>query len=150
MSDLRELYQEVILDHHRKPRNFRTLPHPTRRAEGHNPLCGDRVTVEVDVEGDVIRDIAFQGSGCAISKAAASMMTADLKGKKVAEAEAIFNRFHAMLTESRPGDETAEGLGKLAVFAGVREFPIRVKCATLPWHTMRAALAGQTAPISTE
>jgi nitrogen fixation NifU-like protein len=150
MSELRELYQQVILDHHRKPRNFRTLPHPTKRADGENPLCGDRLTVEVELEDDVIRDIAFQGSGCAISKASASMMTADLRGKKIAEAEAVFDRFHAMLTESGAGDGVADTLGKLAVFAGVREFPVRVKCATLPWHTMRAALAGQTEPVSTE
>jgi len=150
MSELRELYQQVILDHHRKPRNFRKLPRATQRAEGHNPLCGDRVTVEVELEDDVIRDIGFQGSGCAISKASASMMTAALKGKKIAEAEAVFDRFHAMLTESGADDEGTEALGKLAVFAGVREFPIRVKCATLPWHTMRAALAGQAEPVSTE
>jgi nitrogen fixation NifU-like protein len=150
MSELRELYQQVILDHNRKPRNFRKLPRPTQTAEGYNPLCGDRVTVELELADGVIRDIAFQGSGCAISKASASMMTADLKDKKIAEAEDAFERFHAMLTGSRPGEEIAAALGKLAVFAGVREFPIRIKCATLPWHTLRAALAGNREPVSTE
>jgi nitrogen fixation NifU-like protein len=153
-SELRELYQQVILDHNRKPRNFRKLPSPTLGAEGYNPLCGDRVTVEVALEGDVIRDIAFQGSGCAISKASASLMTADLKGKAVADAEAAFARFRAMLTDGQAGpagDEAASAqLGKLAVFAGVREFPSRIKCATLPWHTLHAALAGKTEPVSTE
>jgi nitrogen fixation protein NifU and related proteins len=150
MSELRDLYQEVILDHNRKPRNFRKLASPTQGAEGYNPLCGDRVTVELAVEGDVIRDIAFQGSGCAISKASASLMTADLKGKAVADAEAAFARFRAMLTESPAREETSAQLGKLAVFAGVREFPSRIKCATLPWHTLHAALAGKTEPVSTE
>jgi nitrogen fixation NifU-like protein len=150
MSELRDLYQQVIIDHSRKPRNFRALAHPTRHAEGFNPLCGDRVTVEVDLTDDTIRDIGFQGSGCAISKASASMMTADLKGKTVAEAETAFDRFHAMVTNGEHSDESAERLGKLAVFAGVREFPSRIKCATLAWHTLRAALAGGDAPVSTE
>ena len=152
-SELRDLYQEVILDHNRKPRNFRKLASPTRRAEGYNPLCGDRVTVEIALEGDVIRDIGFQGSGCAISRASASLMTADTKGKPVAEAEATFARFRTMLTESPAGasdDSAADRLGKLAVFAGVREFPSRIKCATLAWHTLHAALAGQTESVSTE
>jgi nitrogen fixation NifU-like protein len=150
-SELRDLYQEVILDHNRKPRNFRKLASPTRDAEGYNPLCGDRVTVEIALEGDVIRDIGFQGSGCAISRASASLMTADIKGKLVAEAEAVFARFRAMLTENfAGGDDAAAQLGKLAVFEGVREFPSRIKCATLPWHTLHAALAGQTEPVSTE
>jgi len=153
-SELRDLYQEVILDHNRKPRNFRRLASPTRGAEGYNPLCGDRVTVEIELEGDVIRDIGFQGSGCAISRASASLMTADIKGKPVAEAEAAFARFRAMLTggSAVPADDpvaTAQ-LGKLSVFAGVREFPSRIKCATLPWHTLHAALAGQAEPVSTE
>ena len=146
MSELRDLYQQVIIDHSRKPRNFRALAHPTRHAEGVNPLCGDRVTVEIDVTDDTIRDIGFQGSGCAISKASASLMTADLKGKTVAEAEAAFDRFRAMLTDAG----SAEEMGKLAVFAGVREFPSRVKCATLPWHTLHAALAGGNEPVTTE
>jgi len=150
MSELRELYQEVLLDHHRKPRNFRTLPRPTQAAEGANPLCGDRVSVEVELEDDVIRDIAFQGSGCAISIAAASMMTASLKGKTLAEAEEAFGRFHGMLTDRQPSAEEVAALGKLAIFAGVREFPSRIKCATLPWHTMQAALAGTAETVSTE
>ncbi|MGH7315705.1 MAG: Fe-S cluster assembly sulfur transfer protein SufU [Candidatus Rokuibacteriota bacterium] len=146
MSELRDLYQQVILDHNRKPRNFRKLASPSQEAEGYNPLCGDRVTVEVALEGPVIRDIAFQGSGCAISKASASLMTADLKGKTVAEAEEAFERFRAMLT----GDGAEAELGKLGVFAGVREFPSRIKCATLPWHTVHAALAGKAEPVTTE
>jgi nitrogen fixation NifU-like protein len=148
MSEVRELYQQVILDHSRKPRNFRPLDHPTQTAEGYNPLCGDRVTVELELEDGRIRDIGFQGSGCAISKASASMMTAEIKGKTVAEAEAAFERFHTMLMDRGSPDEAP--LGKLAVFAGVRDFPSRVKCATLPWHTLRSALAGQRQPVSTE
>ncbi len=151
-SELRDLYQELILDHNRKPRNCRKLTSPTRGAEGYNPLCGDRVTVEIALEGDVIRDVGFQGCGCAISRASASLMTADIKGKPVAEAEAAFARFRAMLTENPAGGDDAAGaqLGKLAVFEGVREFPSRIKCATLPWHTLHAALVGQTEPVSTE
>jgi nitrogen fixation protein NifU and related proteins len=149
-SELRELYQQVILDHNRKPRNFRRVAQPTRRAEGHNPLCGDHVSVEVKVEDGTIRDIAFQGSGCAISKAAASMMTGSLQGQTVADAEALFGRFHRMLTEDGSGPEETDALGKLAVFAGVREFPSRIKCATLPWHTAHAALSGQAEPVTTE
>jgi len=150
MADLRELYQEVILDHNRKPRNFRRLGAPTVAAEGHNPLCGDRISVELEVEGDTLRDIAFQGSGCAISKASASMMTAALKGKTVDEAAAAVEQFRAMLTEERPSDDASALPGRLAVLAGVREFPIRIKCATLPWHTLRAALQGQGEPVTTE
>jgi nitrogen fixation NifU-like protein len=146
-SELRDLYQEVILDHNRKPRNFRTLPSPSRAAEGYNPLCGDRLTVEIALDGEVIRDIGFQGSGCAISRASASLMTADLKGKTVGQAEEAFERFRAMLTG---GDGAAAELGKLGVFAGVREFPSRIKCATLAWHTAHAALAGKTEPVTTE
>ena len=150
MSELRDLYQQVILDHHRRPRNFRKLPRPTGAAEGYNPLCGDRVSVEVETDGGVIRDLAFQGSGCAISRASASLMTASLKGQTVSDAEGTFDRFHRMLTESEPSRELTEALGKLAVFAGVREFPSRIKCATLPWHTARAALAGKAELVSTE
>jgi nitrogen fixation NifU-like protein len=147
MSELRELYQEVILDHNRKPRNFRRLEGANRTAEGYNPLCGDQVRVYLDVEDGLIRDIAFEGSGCAISRAAASMMTTSVKGKTVAEAEALFDRFHHMLTGN--GADPAE-LGKLAVFSGVCEFPTRIKCATLPWHTVHAALTGREATASTE
>ena len=150
MSELRDLYQQVILDHHRKPRNFRKLARPTASAEGFNPLCGDRVSVEVEITDGLVSDIAFQGSGCAISRASASLMTASLKGRTVSDAEETFGRFHRMLTESQPSRELTDALGKLAVFAGVREFPSRIKCATLPWHTARAALAGQAELVSTE
>jgi nitrogen fixation NifU-like protein len=148
MSDLRELYQQVILDHNRKPRNFRVLPTANRTAAGFNPLCGDELRLYLNVQDGVITDAAFQGSGCAISKASASMLTNSVTGKTVAEAEALFHRFHAMLT----GEENGHGgdLGKLAVFAGVREFPARVKCATLAWHTLQAALSGVAEPVSTE
>ena len=149
MPELRELYQEVILDHNRKPRNFKKLEQANRTAAGYNPLCGDQVRVYLDVENSVIRDIGFEGSGCAISRAAASMMTASLKGKTIDEAEQLFERFHHMLTASGDGSNYAE-LGKLAVFAGVSEFPSRVKCASLPWHTLHAALAGTDEPVSTE
>ena len=145
-SELRDLYQQVILDHGRKPRNFRVIADANRQAEGLNPLCGDHFKLYVKLDGDLIQDIAFEGSGCAISKASASMMTADLKGKTVTEAEEAFERFRAMLTENGPDAE----LGKLGVFAGVREFPSRIKCATLAWHTVRAALAGKAEPVTTE
>ena len=148
--DLRDLYQSVILDHHKRPRNFHRLGDADHTAEGDNPLCGDRVRVDLELDGDVIRDIGFVGSGCAISTAAASMMTEALKGKTRAEAEALFERFHGLLTrEGEPGEE-APALGKLEAFAGVREFPVRVKCATLPWHTFRAALRGEAKTVSTE
>ena len=150
MSDLRELYQEVLLDHNRRPRNFQKLEGADQTAEGYNPLCGDQVTVYLKLDGDVIREITFQGSGCAISKSAASMMTASLKGKTRAEAEALFQKFHQMLTGDPGKREVPDGLGKLAVFSGVCEFPIRVKCATLPWHTMHAALEGKAERVSTE
>ena len=149
-SELRDLYQQVIVDHHRKPRNFKKLAAPTRRAEGFNPLCGDKVTVELDLDGDVIRDIGFQGSGCAISRASASLMTADVKGKPIPDAQAAVAEFRAMLTDDAAGDDARERLGKLAVFEGVREFPSRIKCATLPWHTLAAALSGRGEPVSTE
>jgi len=149
MSELNELYQEVILDHNKKPRNFHAIEHPDRRQEGYNPLCGDRLTLYVKLEGDRIADVAFQGSGCAISKASASLMTEALKGKSVEEARALFERFHAMITS--PPDSTPDDLGKLSVLAGVREFPTRVKCASLAWHTLKAAVsdAGDE-PVSTE
>jgi len=143
LDDLRELYQEVILDHSKRPRNFRGMPDANRRADGHNPLCGDRATVYLHVEGGVVRDVSFEGSGCSISTASASMMTEAVKGKTVAESEALFARFHELVTAdpSRAATAAAE-LGKLAAFAGVHEFPIRVKCASLAWHTMKAALDG--------
>ena len=147
MSDLRDLYQQVILDHNRKPRNFRKIAHANRTAEGYNPLCGDRITVEITVEDGVVKDVAFQGAGCAISKAAASMMTASVIAKPEREVDALFHRVHAMLTGAN--GPTAE-VGKLAVFAGVREFPSRIKCATLAWHTLQAALHGAAEPVSTE
>ncbi|MFP5287887.1 MAG: Fe-S cluster assembly sulfur transfer protein SufU [Thermoanaerobaculia bacterium] len=146
MSDLRDLYQEVILDHNRAPRNFGTLANANRESEGHNPLCGDRVKIFLHVAGDRIEGIAFQGSGCAISTASASLMTEALKGKSVEEARRLFHGFHGLLTA---GGE-ADGLGKLAVFAGVREYPIRIKCATLAWHAAQAALDQKDHPVSTE
>jgi nitrogen fixation NifU-like protein len=150
VSDLRDLYQEVILDHTKKPRNFRKMESATNSAKGHNPLCGDRLTVYLKLENDVVKDISFEGSGCAISTASASMMTESLKGKTKAEAEVLFQRFHKLLTgKSEPAQEASE-LGKLAVFSGVREFPVRVKCATLSWHTLRAALESQESAVSTE
>jgi nitrogen fixation NifU-like protein len=151
MSDLRDLYQEVILDHSKKPRNFRELPAPSRRAEGNNPLCGDRATVYVRLEGDRVSDVAFKGSGCSISTASASMMTESVKGKSRDEVESLFTRFHDLVTAA-PGqaNRAAPELGKLVVFAGVSEFPVRVKCASLPWHTLKAALEGEAAPVSTE
>ena len=149
MSDmLRDLYQEVILDHNRRPRNFGALPAANHQAEGYNPLCGDRVTVFLDVEDDRIRDVAFEGSGCAISTASASLMTESLKGRSVEEARKLFNEFHDMVTTG--AGEGSPDLGKLAVFGGVREFPMRVKCATLAWHTALAAIEGKGQPISTE
>ena len=150
MSDLRELYQEVILDHNRRPRNFGTLADPTRTARGHNPLCGDKLTLQVRLEGDRIVDVAFEGTGCAISKASASLMTEAVKGKTITEVEALFDRFHAVVTA--PGDVPVDtaGLGKLAVFAGVREFPARVKCASLAWHTVKSAIETPDAVVSTE
>ena len=152
MNELRELYQEVILDHSKKPRNFHTLESPSHDAKGHNPLCGDRIHVYLDVEDGVIRDVSFEGAGCAISTASASMMTQALKGKTEAEAEAIFDAFHDLVTgKSEASPESLEDkLGKLVIFAGVRDFPVRVKCATLAWHTVRAALARQEEAISTE
>lgn len=151
MDELRELYQEVILDHYQHPRNFGELPEANRTAQGYNPLCGDRVTLYLDVEDDIVKDIHFEGAGCAISTAAASVMTETVKGKTVAEAEALFEGVHALLTgdPSEPA-EAAPELGKLVVFAGVREFPVRVKCATLAWHTLRAALESPGEEVSTE
>lgn len=151
MTDLRDLYQQIILDHNRRPRNFRKLDDANRSAEGNNPLCGDIITVFVRVENDAIADVGFQGSGCAISQASASLMTETVKGKSLDEAQRLFGAFRAMVTS---GDEDAanyrETLGKLAALAGVRRFPARVKCANLPWHTLRAALLGAAKSVSTE
>lgn len=150
MAELEGLYQELILDHAKRPRNFGPLPGANRRAEGFNRLCGDRLTLYLRMEGDVVGDVRFEGAGCAISTASASLLTEALKGKTAAEAEALFQRFHALVT----GDFAAAGdpdeLGKLAAFSGVSEFPVRVKCASLPWHTFAAALHGAAAPVSTE
>jgi nitrogen fixation NifU-like protein len=149
MSELSDLYQEVILDHNRRPRNFRVIEPATARQEGYNPLCGDRLTLYLTIDGDVIEDVSFQGSGCAISKASASLMTDQVKGKTVEQARELFDRFHAMIT-SNP-EAPADDLGKLNVLAGVREFPTRVKCASLAWHTMKAAVAHEgDAPVTTE
>lgn len=140
MSDLRALYQEVLVDHSKRPRNFRELKEADRRAEGYNPLCGDKVKIYLKLEGDRISDISFQGSGCAISTASASILTETLKGKTRAEAEGLFEAFHRMLTGQAQEPDAVPPMGKLAVFAGVTEFPLRVKCATLAWHTLRSAL----------
>lgn len=148
--ELRELYQEVIIDHSKRPRNFRRLDGQARCAEGYNPLCGDKVTVYVDETDDVVKDVTFEGSGCAISTASASVMTELVKGKSRAEAEQLFRRFHALVTGNEEAVARAEELGKLAVFAGVSEFPTRVKCAVLAWHTLKAALEGKEQPVSTE
>ncbi len=150
MEELRELYQEVILDHSKKPRNLREIENAEHHAKGHNPLCGDRVTVFVVLKDGKILDVSFQGDGCAISTASASMMTESLKGKTMAEAEALFGKFHNLVTGKLPPGEGTEDLGKLAVFAGVQEFPIRVKCATLAWHTLRAAIENSQKAVSTE
>jgi nitrogen fixation NifU-like protein len=151
MSDLDELYQEVILDHNKSPRNFREMKDANRRSEGYNPLCGDHVTVYVNLADGVIRDISFKGSGCAISKASASMMTTELKGKSAAEAEKLFDNVHKMLT-GEIGVEASEleSLGKLKILSGVCKFPARVKCASLAWHTVNAALKGADEVASTE
>jgi nitrogen fixation NifU-like protein len=143
MSDLSDLYQEVILDHNKRPRNFRVLAEPSHHAEGYNPLCGDRLTLYLTVNGDVVTDVGFQGSGCAISRASASLMTDAIKGKSVADVRALFTRFHRMVTTAP--DVAVEDLGKLSVLAGVREFPVRVKCASLAWHTLKAALDREAA-----
>ena len=160
MPDLRDLYQEVILEHSKTPRNYRQLAGANRKAEGFNPLCGDHFTVYLDVQDGSIRDIAFQGSGCAISKASASMMTQSLKGKTTADAQKLFDQFHKLVTGEAANNGNAKGdyasersateLGKLAVFSGVSQYPARVKCATLAWHALHAALEGQQDPVSTE
>ena len=144
MSELSELYQQVILDHNKKPRNFHKLENANHSAEGFNPLCGDQLKVYLHVEDDQVKEVSFEGSGCAISKASASMMTQAVKGKTKAEAETLFNEFHRMATGELDEESEANHLGKLTIFAGVRDFPARVKCATLSWHTMHAALNEQT------
>lgn len=149
MSELSELYQQVILDHNKKPRNFHKMEAANRRAEGYNPLCGDQLTVYLDLEEDVVKDVSFEGSGCAISKAAASMMTQALKGKSRADAETLFDEFHRMVTGELDEESESHHLGRLTIFSGVRDFPARVKCATLSWHTMHAALRGEET-VSTE
>ncbi|PYX82863.1 MAG: SUF system NifU family Fe-S cluster assembly protein [Acidobacteria bacterium] len=148
MSDLRELYQDVILEHSKAPRNYRELPLANHKAEGYNPLCGDHFTLYVDLDGDRVRDISFQGSGCAISKASASMLTQMVKGKTKAEAQELFDKFLQLVKGEGNGNQAE--LGKLAVFSGVCEFPVRVKCATLVWHTLQAALEGKQQAVSTE
>lgn len=147
MSDLLDLYQDVILDHNRRPRNFGTLDAPDRSAEGDNPLCGDTLRVQVALDGDRVDQIAFEGTGCAISTASASLMTEAIRGKTVGEAKALFEKVHEMLTGS---GEAGGEVGKLEVLSGVREYPMRVKCATLAWHTLQAALEGKDEPVSTE
>jgi nitrogen fixation protein NifU and related proteins len=142
MSELSDLYQEVILDHNRRPRNFHALDSATHAADGHNPLCGDRLRIYLKVEDGIVSDVAFEGAGCAISKASASMMTDAIKGRTLGEVDALFERFHRMVTT--PPDRPVEDMGKLSSLAGVREFPVRVKCASLAWHTLKAAMAQQT------
>jgi nitrogen fixation NifU-like protein len=149
MSDLRELYQQVILDHHKKPRNFHKLEDANRQAEGHNPLCGDKIILFLKIEQGTIREVGFQGSGCAISTASASMMTELLKGKTEAEANALFERFHDLVIGKTPVEQQAD-LGKLAVFAGIKEYPVRIKCAVLCWHTLKAALEQHSETVATE
>jgi nitrogen fixation NifU-like protein len=150
MSDLRELYQTTILDHNKQPRNFRVPEGANRRADGHNPLCGDRVAVHLRLTDGVVEDVGFQGAGCAISTASASLMTQAVKGKSTAEVQKLFDAFHELLTGAPNQEVEAERVGKLAVFTGVREYPVRVKCATLPWHTLRAALEGGHEMVKTE
>jgi nitrogen fixation protein NifU and related proteins len=152
MSELTDLYQQVIIDHNRRPRNYGKLEGANRQAEGFNPICGDHLTLYLRLNGDVIDDLRFEGEGCAISKASASLMTDSLKGKTAAEAETLFERIHAMLTSDCEVDleAQAEELGKLAVFSGVREYPSRVKCASLSWHALHSALKGEEKPVSTE
>ncbi|HYR81300.1 MAG TPA: SUF system NifU family Fe-S cluster assembly protein [Thermoplasmata archaeon] len=149
MPDLRELYQDTILDHSKRPRNFREIADASATAVGHNPLCGDRVTVYLRLDDGTIADVSFVGQGCAISKASASLMTDAVKGKSKSEAHGLFERFHKMVT-ARPGDPVDTSLGKLAVLSGVCEFPVRVKCASLAWHTLEAALERKQETVSLE
>ena len=149
-QELRELYQELILEHSKKPRNFQVLEHANHTAEGFNPLCGDKIKLYLGIEGDRIKEIGFQGSGCAISKASASLMTTSIKGKTVTEAKELFGEFHKMLSGRSSAKFDESRLGKLSVFSGVSEFPVRVKCATLAWHTLRAGLESDGKVVSTE
>jgi nitrogen fixation NifU-like protein len=151
MTNLSSLYQDVILEHNRSPRNFRRMDQADRHATGHNPLCGDQLTIWLKLDGDVVSDVSFEGSGCAISKASASLMTAAVRGKPRGEIERLFQRFHDVVTGQQPraGEEPPD-LGKLAVFAGISAFPVRVKCATLSWHALRAALEQEAASVTTE
>jgi nitrogen fixation NifU-like protein len=150
MAELNELYQQVILDHNKKPRNFKRLERANCEQEGYNPLCGDQITVYLEMDGDLIKDVGFQGSGCAISKASASMMTTAVKGKTKEEAGVMFDEFHRMVKGELDADTEQNHLGRLKIFAGVREFPARVKCASLSWHTLRAAIEGHGESITTE
>ncbi|MAI79811.1 MAG: SUF system NifU family Fe-S cluster assembly protein [Deltaproteobacteria bacterium] len=150
MENLRELYQSTILDHNKKPRNFREIPGCDHQADGHNPLCGDKLRVFVELDGDVVNDLSFEGAGCAISIASASLMTDSVKGKKIEDIETLFDLFHTLLTTPSTTEIDVSPLGKLAVFSGVREFPMRVKCATLSWHTLRAALDKKNEVAKTE
>ncbi len=152
MSDLNELYQQVILDHYKRPRNWGRPQTVDREAEGYNPLCGDHIKVYVMLDRDVIRDVHVEGTGCAIAVASASMMSEALRGKTIAEAAALFEKFHHIVLgdAANNGNGTSSGIGKLAVFAGVSKFPVRVKCATLAWHTVNAAIAGRHDTVSTE
>ncbi len=149
-EELRELYQQVILDHNKSPRNFRVMNAPTQEADGHNPLCGDILHIYLLVEDDIVKDVSFQGSGCAISKASASLMTSIVKGKTKKEAAELFNKFHDLVTGKLGENPDVDDLGKLAVFAGVQEFPVRVKCASLAWHTMKTALNSEGRTVTTE
>ena len=146
-DDLRDLYQQVILDHSKSPRNFRKMDGANRKVEGKNPLCGDQITLYILMEGDVVKDISFQGSGCAISKASASLLTDALKGRSKGDVKKLFEKVHDMVTT---GNVSGEDIGKLAVFAGVHKFPARVKCAILPWHAVMAAMDGTADAVSTE
>ena len=149
MSDLRELYQQVILDHNKNPRNYHEMADASRKVEGYNPLCGDHYTIFVRLDGETIADVSFTGSGCAISKASASVMSSTVKGKRTEEAESLFDTFHKLVTGDMSGLSAAD-LGRLAAFSGVSEFPARVKCATLAWHTLRTAIDGQEEKVTTE
>ena len=149
-QELKELYQQVILDHNKSPRNFRKMENPTKFAEGYNPLCGDHINIYLLIENGIVKDVSFKGEGCAISKASASLMTSILKGKKVEEAEILFEKFHDLVTGKLGENSNIDELGKLAVFAGVQEFPVRVKCASLAWHTMINALHNKDEKVTTE